>query len=198
MQEYLYHKNNQRIIEQQQLEHQKKKELIKKKFTEEASRYSSMTRSESADGEILPNVNSLRLGGYGSNTQCAIDYANRQIREKIKSEMIAKMNKLDSCVQIKTTSQSQTGSGELMVEDSDDEGDATEIQKDIKLNKVIDQIWSQYDPDKNGTLAKDECRTFIKELVGGIDAKFDEQTFDTLFIEFDEDKSGSLEKEELF
>ena len=56
MQEYLYHKNNQRILDQQEKERQAMKELMKKKSQEDASMRSSFTRRTSIDGEILPNV----------------------------------------------------------------------------------------------------------------------------------------------
>ena len=68
MQEYLYHKNNQRILDQQEKEHRAIKELFKKKSLEDASLRSSFTRRTSIDGEILPIVQGLKLGGYGSNT----------------------------------------------------------------------------------------------------------------------------------
>ena len=68
MQEYLYHKNNQRVLDQQDKNHQALKALYKKKSTEDASLRSSFTRSMSIDGEVLPNIEGLKLGGYGSNT----------------------------------------------------------------------------------------------------------------------------------
>ena len=68
MQEYLYHKNNQRVLEQQEKEHQAMKELFKKTRLEDVSLRSSFTRTTSVDGEMLPIVQGLKLGGYGSNT----------------------------------------------------------------------------------------------------------------------------------
>ena len=67
MQEYLYHKNNQRVMEQQEREHQAKKDLYKKKHDEDVSLRSSYTRRSSIEGEILPNIYNLRVE-YGSNT----------------------------------------------------------------------------------------------------------------------------------
>ena len=67
MQEYLYHKNNQRVLEQQEREHHALKDLFKKKHEEDVSLRSSYTRRSSIDGEILPNVYNARVG-YGSNT----------------------------------------------------------------------------------------------------------------------------------
>ena len=86
------------MFEIEQKQHQEKKKLIQKKLSEQAAEYQTVTRCSSADGELIPRIEKLKLGGYNSNVQIAIDYANRQMREKIKTEMLAKMDKLQSKV----------------------------------------------------------------------------------------------------
>ena len=35
------------------------------------------------------------------------------------------------------------------------------MSEDEKLKKIVDQIWVDYDTDNNGTLDKEECKTFV-------------------------------------
>ena len=88
--------------------------------------------------------------GYSSNVQAAVDYANRQLQQKIKSEMLAKMEKLG---EVKPKNKRAKDDDELTINDSEEELDDNQ-----KLQLVIDNIWVKYDSDNSGSLDMDESR----------------------------------------
>ena len=65
---------------------------------------------------------------------------------------------------------------------------------------MINQIWSLYDVDGNGSLDKEECKTFVYDylqMVAVGQDEFDDEIFNTMFDDFDEDGSGLIEKDEM-
>tara|TARA_B110000285_G_C14940301_1_gene521682 strand:+ start:351 stop:569 length:219 start_codon:yes stop_codon:yes gene_type:complete len=69
--------------------------------------------------------------------QAAVNYANRQLQQKIKTQMLAKMDKLTEG----KTKKKAKDDGELML--GDDSSD--EMDDDEKLQMVVDGIWLKYD-----------------------------------------------------
>lgn len=67
------------------------------------------------------------------------------------------------------------------------------------LRRNIDQIWSQYDRDRNGTLDKREARAFIKAALGTMrkQGQSVQQFCDDVFYKIDKDHSGSITKYEM-
>lgn len=68
------------------------------------------------------------------------------------------------------------------------------------FEKVIENIWDQYDLDKNGYLDYDETLNFTKDFMAqlgegnkGISVK----NFDKIFKLIDKDGSGQIDKEEM-
>ena len=70
---------------------------------------------------------------------------------------------------------------------------------DEVVKNCVDDIWSLYDVDGNGTLDKDETRMFVKQTLKEMDdsVEFLEDDFDQCFKEFDKDGSGTIEKDEM-
>jgi hypothetical protein len=128
--------------------------------------------------------------GYSSNVQAAVDYANRQLQQKIKSEMLAKMEKLG---EIKPKKKRAKDDDELTIDDDSDR----ELDDNEKLQMVIDQIWEKYDADNSGSLDMDESRAFVQDILSDVGGDFSEPVFQAMFKSFDEDRSGTLEKEEI-
>lgn len=77
-----------------------------------------------------------------------------------------------------------------------DDGALTETQA---IDRVVNELWGQYDTDNNGSLDKDETKKFVLGTLVNLEAgeEFDEEGFDELFEIFDEDKSGTLSKNEM-
>ena len=73
---------------------------------------------------------------------------------------------------------------------------------DQVIQRCVDDIWDEYDKDKNNTLDKEECRNFvintIKEFTGQecMD-DYPMDTFDESFVLFDVDNSGTIDKSEM-
>lgn len=124
--------------------------------------------------------------------QAAVNYANRQLQQKIKTQMLAKMEKLTGKPALKRSNSAK--GRELTIDDESDE-------EESGLQKVIDEIWVKYDEDNSGSLDIDEARLFVKDILsdlgGSGDNEFSEPVFQALFETFDEDKSGTLEKDEI-
>ena len=57
----------------------------------------------------------------------------------------------------------------------------TESNIEAVINKCVDDIWEQYDSDKNGKLDLDETRKFVKQTLGemesGSNSDFSEEDF---------------------
>ena len=70
---------------------------------------------------------------------------------------------------------------------------------DEVIKNCVEDIWSLYDVDGNGTLDKDETRQFVKNTLKEMDPTilFDDEDFDQCFKEFDQDGSGTIEKDEM-
>ena len=64
---------------------------------------------------------------------------------------------------------------------------------------VIEQIWSTYDVDGNGTLDKEETKKFVQDTLGNLGSgdEFSDEAFDEVFSTFDKDNSGTVEKPEM-
>ena len=70
------------------------------------------------------------------------------------------------------------------------------------IQKCVDDIWDEYDIDKNESLDRQECRRFIlntlRELTGtDMEETFNDDDFNFTFDLFDEDQSGTIEKREM-
>ena len=70
------------------------------------------------------------------------------------------------------------------------------------IQKCVDDIWDEYDVDKNESLDRQECRRFIlttlRELTGqDMEETFNDDDFNFTFDLFDEDQSGTIEKREM-
>jgi hypothetical protein len=79
------------------------------------------------------------------------------------------------------------------------DGRATDF--DDILKGIVENVWDNYDTNRTGTLDKDHCRFFAKDLVremtvSGINLKFEEQEYQDVFAEIDEDGSGTVDKDE--
>ena len=68
------------------------------------------------------------------------------------------------------------------------------------IQQCIDEIWQEYDKDKNGYLDKEECKKFILSTVDemkGTPMPQGELDFDNCFDEIDTDDSGNISKAEM-
>ena len=67
------------------------------------------------------------------------------------------------------------------------------------LMKTVDEIWSKYDTDGNGTLDRSEMRTFVLETLrtSGVNKNLSQEEFDQIFAQFDVDESGVIERDEM-
>ena len=74
---------------------------------------------------------------------------------------------------------------------------AEEDEKEIDdaLTKCVDDIWENYDTDKNGVISYEEGRKLIKDVMfeSGI-TNISEKLIRQAFEEFDADGSGELDK----
>jgi calmodulin len=91
-----------------------------------------------------------------------------------------------------------------VVQEAIQETYAQEIGEDAEVvpptaEEIRAMIWSKYDKDGNGTLSKAECRTFVKDLLGGLgqEMKISDEDFNDLFKAFDDDGNGVVSKDEM-
>merc|ERR1712130_279826 len=68
------------------------------------------------------------------------------------------------------------------------------LTKDMdKIAKAVDDIWADYDKDKNGYLDRKETKKFVQDVCASLDEEF----FDDLFEQLDKNNSGTIEKAEM-
>lgn len=67
------------------------------------------------------------------------------------------------------------------------------------FEKMVEQIWNDYDDDGNGFLDYNEAKSFAREFMLGLDENniFCENKFKLTFELVDEDKSGTIDKTEM-
>ena len=65
-----------------------------------------------------------------------------------------------------------------------------------QINKLIDQIWDEYDKDGNGVLDKKEAKPFIQQTLNktGQHQKLNDWQYNAIFDQFDEDGDGTIAK----
>ena len=98
MQEYLYFKNNMSAMEKQEEEQRRIRKILKEQLQREFMKKSApkSNGSMSTDG-----MSAKEMSGYSPAVQAAVDFANRQLQQKIKTQMLAKMEKLTGKPQMK-------------------------------------------------------------------------------------------------
>jgi len=91
MQEYLYFKNNMSAMQKQEEEQRKIKKILKEQLQREFMKKSApkSNGTMSTDG-----MSASEMCGYSPAVQAAVEYANRQLQQKIKTQMLAKLDKL--------------------------------------------------------------------------------------------------------
>lgn len=84
-----------------------------------------------------------------------------------------------------------------------------EVSIDDLIRGIVDEIFEQYDTDRNGTLEGSEAKQFIERVLKetecdeseGKSAKafepLSDDDFDSCFREFDEDNNKKIEKQEM-
>ena len=97
MQEYLYFKNNMSAMQKQEEEQRKIKKILKEQLQREFMKKSA----PKSNGTLSTNGTASEMSGYSPAVQAAVDYANRQLQQKIKTEMLAKMEKMTGGAKIK-------------------------------------------------------------------------------------------------
>lgn len=67
------------------------------------------------------------------------------------------------------------------------------------LMKTVDDIWREYDKDRNGVLDKTEMRAFVEATVmqSGNKKGITDAEFNLIFTTFDMDSSNTIEKDEM-
>ena len=76
----------------------------------------------------------------------------------------------------------------------------TEDKEELLIfEKMVEQIWNDYDDDGNGFLDYNEAKSFAREFMLGLDENniFCENKFKLTFELVDEDKSGTIDKTEM-
>ena len=72
---------------------------------------------------------------------------------------------------------------------------------DAVISQCVEDIWKEYDTDKNGTLDKEEARSLINKTLTAMEGEgktdYTEEDFAACFAEFDKDKSGTIDKGEM-
>ena len=65
--------------------------------------------------------------------------------------------------------------------------------------KTVDDIWREYDKDRNGVLDKSEMRAFVEATMGQSGSKkgITDAEFNLIFTTFDMDSSNTIEKDEM-
>jgi hypothetical protein len=74
------------------------------------------------------------------------------------------------------------------------------IERDRVFKQAIDKIWEQFDEDNNGSLDREETRTFLKTVLANVPPpnQYDDSKFDQTFIAIDKNANGRIEKNEMF
>ena len=72
-----------------------------------------------------------------------------------------------------------------------------EIEQALKVQ--VDEIWRKYDDDGNGTLDRDEMKTYMQDMLlqMGSYENFNEAEYERIFESFDTDGDGTISKEEM-
>ena len=67
------------------------------------------------------------------------------------------------------------------------------------VQKVVDELWAEYDKDNSGALDKEETKKFVQDTLGNLGSgdEFSQEAFDEVFATFDKDNSGTVEKPEM-
>lgn len=67
------------------------------------------------------------------------------------------------------------------------------------VDKMIQDVWAQYDKDKSGNLNRNEARKFLKKALTDLHEgeKFTESKFSEIYAEIDRNKSGSISQKEM-
>ena len=70
---------------------------------------------------------------------------------------------------------------------------------EIIIDNYVNEIWTVFDSDDNGTLDKEETRSFIRKMLEevGENPEFSDEEFDKCFKEFDADGSSTISKQEM-
>ena len=73
---------------------------------------------------------------------------------------------------------------------------------DQVIRRCVDDIWDQYDTDKNDTLDKVECRAFVENTIKEFTGKdtledYPMDNFDEAFQMIDKDESGTIARGEM-
>ena len=75
------------------------------------------------------------------------------------------------------------------------------MNEDQAIERVIDQIWENFDEDRNGELDKQETMKFVQNTLCHLGSNMTDlqaqATVDVVFDEFDADSSGTIDKEEI-
>ena len=82
MQEYLYFKNNMSAMQKQEEEQRKIRKILKEQLTREFMKKSA---PKSNGSHSTNGMSASEMTGYSPAVQAAVDYANRQLQQKIKS-----------------------------------------------------------------------------------------------------------------
>lgn len=67
------------------------------------------------------------------------------------------------------------------------------------VQRVVDDIWAQYDKDNNGFLDKEEAKSFVIKTLAdlGGDNQFSDEAYEETFGVFDKDGSGTISRGEM-
>ena len=71
----------------------------------------------------------------------------------------------------------------------------------VAFSQPLDDVWEEFDIDKNGILDREEAKCFVDKIACVIQKdrahNYDKSTFDDLFTQFDDDQNGYLTKMEM-
>ena len=69
------------------------------------------------------------------------------------------------------------------------------MSREIRIEKVIFQIWNDFDSNEDGKLAKEEVKAFLQATLGN---EWATEEFDIVFNALDSGEKGFLEPTDLF